>query len=75
MPEGAIPKALLSLTKTSEPDKLSLRSMPSTPLPAFPQYDVEEGARTPEPIKVTRMKKKGTGKKKKPRDVGDDAVP
>jgi len=71
MPEGAVLRPVLA--QSSEPDKLSMRSMTPTHLSPFPQYDVEEGACTPEPIMVTRIKKKGTGKKKKPR--GDDAVP
>jgi len=73
MPEGAVPR--LPPQVTAEPDKLSLRSLTSTPVSSFPQYDVEEGARTPEPIKVTRVKKKATGKKKKVKGLGDDAVP
>lgn len=75
MPEGAPPQPALP-PAPSTPDRLQLRNVPSTPLRSFPQYNEEEGVHTPEPIRVVRAKKKGTGKKRKPEVViVDDAVP
>ncbi|KAF8488683.1 adaptin N terminal region-domain-containing protein [Gautieria morchelliformis] len=83
MPDGAQkapqPHALpppLSLSST--PDRAQLRNARSTPLRPFHQYDDEEGVSTPEPIRVVRAKKKGTGtgKKRKPKELlVDDLVP
>lgn len=70
MPEGAVTPNLTS-TPTSQ------RHTPVPPegnalipprLSSFPQYEVEDDiirTSTPEPIKVIRPKKKGTGKKKR----------
>ncbi|KAF8588353.1 Adaptor protein complex AP-3 delta subunit [Ramaria rubella] len=74
MPEGAVPK---TSTPSTPPKKISLLGLPATPLRSpFPQYDEEEGVRTPEAIRVVRTKKKGIGKKKKPKEVtAEDAMP
>ena len=74
MPEGAAPRPALPPVPFPL-DRLQLRNVPTTPLRSFPQYDEEEGVRTPEPIRVVRTKKKGTGKKRKPKEVVDDSVP
>ena len=72
MPEGASSQPDIPPI-SSVPAKLPLGNVPSTPLRSFPQYDEAEGIRTPDPIRVVRAKKKGTGRKKKPREVINDA--
>ncbi|KAF8515768.1 Adaptor protein complex AP-3 delta subunit [Hysterangium stoloniferum] len=75
MPEGALLKPFTPSAPATAA-KLLLQSVSSMPsLSSFPQYDEEEGARTPDPIKVVRVKKKGTGKKKKPKEVNDNGIP
>ncbi|GJJ13138.1 hypothetical protein Clacol_007388 [Clathrus columnatus] len=70
MPENAL-KPIASNTSIEESQPAPLRSSKSTPavLSSFHEYDETEGARTPEPIKVVRSKKKVTSKRKKLKDA------
>ncbi|KAK7063926.1 AP-3 complex subunit delta [Favolaschia claudopus] len=65
MPEGAVAPS----PQIATPRTLSRQHTP-TPISAFPQYEVEDEVRTstPEPIQVTRTKKKTPGKKKRTKD-------
>lgn len=72
MPEGATPTPPQShsapITRQQTPSLFERVSTPPPVLPSFQQYEVPEDeprSSTPEPIKVTRAKKKGTGKKKR----------
>lgn len=72
MPEGAtpIPPQFHSapITRQQTPSLFERISTPPPVLPSFQQYEVPEDeprSSTPEPIKVTRAKKKGTSNKKK----------
>ncbi|KZV61604.1 Adaptor protein complex AP-3 delta subunit [Peniophora sp. CONT] len=70
MPAGiSIPPSLPSSQKPSRPSSAmasSSGSLPVVPPSRFPEYVVEDDApSTPEPIKVVRAKKAGTGTKKK----------
>ncbi|KAG5654164.1 hypothetical protein H0H81_006876 [Sphagnurus paluster] len=69
MPEGAIPSNQPSATLSRQvtPPGDTRAATPSR-LSSFPPYEVPDDVirtSTPEPIKVTRTKKKGTGKKKR----------
>lgn len=77
MPEGAIPTPPLSqsapITRQQTPSLFERISTPPPILPSFQQYDVpgnDARASTPEPIKVTRVKRKGTGTGKKKHTTG-----
>jgi len=72
MPEGATPTPPQShsapITRQQTPSLFERISTPPPVLPSFQQYEVPEDeprSSTPEPIKVTRAKKKGTGTKKR----------
>ncbi|RDB29294.1 AP-3 complex subunit delta-1 [Hypsizygus marmoreus] len=71
MPEGAIVTPRNSTPVSRQQTPIPSESRVPTPprLSSFPQYEVpdDDGLRTstPEPIKVTRTKKKGAGKKKR----------
>ncbi|VDC05752.1 unnamed protein product [Peniophora sp. CBMAI 1063] len=70
MPAGVpIPPSLPSSQKSSRPTSAMASSsgtLPTIPPSRFPEYVVEDDApSTPEPIKVVRAKKAGTGTKKK----------
>ncbi|KAI6025395.1 hypothetical protein BKA83DRAFT_4260632 [Pisolithus microcarpus] len=74
MPEGAMPAAPQShsapITRQQTPSLFERISALPPILPSFQQYDVPESdvrASTPEPIKVTKAKRKGTGTGKKKR--------
>jgi len=78
MPAIAIasrPASLPSSRKPSRPASALSIAQPSPSRP-FPEYvvedDVPRASSTPEPIKVTRAKKSGTGKKKKPAKVASN---
>ncbi|KAJ7361378.1 Adaptor protein complex AP-3 delta subunit [Mycena albidolilacea] len=62
MPEGAVVPSQTATPRTTTP-----APTPSRVVSSFPQYEVEDEVRTstPEPIKVTRTKKKTPGKKKR----------
>ncbi|KAF8215817.1 adaptin N terminal region-domain-containing protein [Mycena galopus ATCC 62051] len=69
MPDGAVVPSLVPLPVT--PGTMTPLSRTGTPIiSSFPQYEVEDEVRTstPEPIKVTRTKKKTPGKKKRTQD-------
>ncbi|TFK68252.1 Adaptor protein complex AP-3 delta subunit [Pluteus cervinus] len=73
MPAGAV-FPLLSSSPASRPQTTEpvLHLAAPVPLSSFPQYEVPDDiARTvtPEPVKVVRTKKKGTGKKKRTTDA------
>ncbi|KAI6031280.1 adaptin N terminal region-domain-containing protein [Pisolithus microcarpus] len=80
--EGEMPEGAMSATPQSHSAPISRQQTPSlferisTPppiLPSFQQYDVPESdvrASTPEPIKVTKAKRKGTSTGKKKRTTG-----
>lgn len=71
MPEGApLPTSLPTSQKPSR--STTPNGVLHQPLPSFPLYVVDDEiprTGTPEPIKVTRVKKKGTGKKSVKRTV------
>ncbi|KAI5998114.1 adaptin N terminal region-domain-containing protein [Pisolithus albus] len=79
MPEGAMPATPQShsapISRQQTPSLFERISTPPPILPSFQQYDVPESdvrASTPEPIKVTKAKRKGasTGKKKRTTGAG-----
>ncbi|KAF8665329.1 hypothetical protein AX16_000348 [Volvariella volvacea WC 439] len=66
--EGEMPEGAVQLTPAVSPSPPSLASPKPISLSSFPPYEIPgEVPRTitPEPIKVTRPKKKGIGKKKR----------
>ncbi|GLB43563.1 putative part of the AP-3 complex, an adaptor-related complex which is not clathrin-associated [Lyophyllum shimeji] len=70
MPEGAVAPAQSSAPTSGQHTPVPHESRTSTPsrLSPFPSYEVPDDVdrpSTPDPIKVTRVKKKGTGKKKR----------
>ncbi|KIK97687.1 hypothetical protein PAXRUDRAFT_200770 [Paxillus rubicundulus Ve08.2h10] len=84
--EGEMPEGVVSTSPRQESAPVSRQQTPSlferilTPpptLPSFHQYEVPEEdhtrASTPEPIKVTRVKKKGPSSAKKKRAVNPDS--
>ncbi|KIJ07920.1 hypothetical protein PAXINDRAFT_139610 [Paxillus involutus ATCC 200175] len=84
--EGEMPEGVVSTPPRQESAPVSRQQTPSlfdrisTPpptLPSFYQYEVPEEdhtrTSTPEPIKVTRVKKKGTSSAKKKRAVNTDS--
>jgi len=73
MPDGAITPTAVPLLSSGQPNAPSPILATTTPS-GFPMYDVEETLRTgtPEPITVVRSKKKGTGKKKKVKELGTE---
>ncbi|KAI6133633.1 adaptin N terminal region-domain-containing protein [Pisolithus thermaeus] len=77
MPEGAMltpPQSHSApITRQQTPSLFERISTPPPILPSFQQYDVPESdvrASTPEPIKVTKAKRKGTSTGKKKRSTG-----
>lgn len=79
MPEGAVSEPprqeSAPASRQPTPGLFDRISTPPPTLPSFQQYEVpEEDARasTPEPIKVTRAKKKGPSSTKKKRTVNPD---
>jgi len=82
MPEGFVPSPTLLQHPKPSLSPPPGRSIPDPPVSLFPQYVVDDDiprTGTPEPIKVTRAKKKGagTGKKKKTytrHTEGDDVI-
>ena len=66
MPQGARPLTPSAIPLPHTPNR---SVTPTIPLTSFPQYEApgDEVVRTgtPEPVKVVRPKKKGTGKKKR----------
>ncbi|KAJ6469611.1 Adaptor protein complex AP-3 delta subunit [Mycena vitilis] len=65
--DGEMPEGAVSRTETPPvPRGSHTPSLPQTPITSFPQYEVDEvRTSTPEPISVTRPKKKTHGKKKR----------
>ncbi|KAL0951907.1 hypothetical protein HGRIS_008562 [Hohenbuehelia grisea] len=71
MPSNAVPTAAHTLLPAANPGQGTPRLPEPARNAAFPAYDVSEDidiprTSTPDAIKVTRPKKKGTGKKRKP---------
>jgi len=73
MPLGAVITSRstpLPPSRRSTPNPFDLSATPPPPLPSYQSYEVPDDelrTSTPEPIKVTRAKKKGTGTAKKKR--------
>lgn len=80
MPEGIVPSELprqesAPVSRRQTPSLFDRISTPPPTLPSFHQYEVPDEdtrASTPEPIKVTRAKKKGPSSAKKKRTVNPD---
>lgn len=76
MPPDAVkqlePSALILEQKSSQASTPARNGSPAIPPSQFPPYEVDDAANSsnPEPITVTKVKKKKTGKKKLVKDVG-----
>lgn len=76
MPEGIVPEAPRQASAPASRGLFDRISTPPPTLPSFQQYEVPDEdtrASTPEPIKVTRAKKKGPSSTKKKRTMNPDS--
>jgi AP-3 complex subunit delta-1 len=73
MPDAAIPYIEVSRQQTPVLQESKPLSLPR--ISSFPAYEVDDmRTSTPDPIKVTSKKKKGTGKKKRTQNPTTEAT-